>query len=290
MMLAAAFLGLLYMAGPCYGDDDRIVGGVNANTNIPFYTLVQTGGFGIFFPQGKQWCGGILMGERTVLTAGTCMTSKDLFGKTKWDTRGGRVVLDRYNMSMQVKTYTVWKMHEWFQEETFLNDIALICLDSKAATKVKDLEGATIASTPVVLGEELQFAGMGNTETGSTSVLKVGKMNVLADSACSILTAFNKTHNFCAAGDRSNLPVACWGGDEGGAIWRKGTNEIVGMASFGAADCAKSGHAFTRLLKYKDYIEERVRRCEAQGNFNGGEQLTISYALGLLSLLLIKAN
>ncbi|NXL49711.1 TMPSC protease, partial [Podilymbus podiceps] len=208
-------------------------------------------------------CGGVLVNENSVLTAGHCVT-----GRT--DPYSWRAVLGVRNLWKHGK-HTVKRkirsiiVHPEFKRETFENDIALFELNS--AVRYSD------AIQPICLPPahlhlyadnetECFISGWGRTEEkGKTSaVLKEAKVEIIPSSVCNDSDAYGGlvNTNMICAGSRSGGTDTCQG-DSGGplACSHPSTNKyyLIGIASFGVG-CGrpKFPGIYVRLSQYRGWI------------------------------------
>ncbi|NXE26663.1 TMPSC protease, partial [Ardeotis kori] len=238
-----------------------VVGGHDAQTGTwPWSVSLQ-----IRQAAGLQFthlCGGVLVNENSVLTAGHCVR------KTK-DPYSWRAVLGVYNLwkhgrytkKRNIKSITV---HPEFNRDTFENDIALFQLNS--AVRYSGYI-QPICLPPAHLDADVDnetacyISGWGRTEEGKTpAMLKEAQVEIIPSSICNGSDAYGglvKTNMICA-GSQSGGTDTCQG-DSGGplACYDPSTNKyyLIGIASFGhGCGQPKFPGIYVRLSQYGRWI------------------------------------
>ncbi|KFQ67334.1 Transmembrane protease serine 12, partial [Phaethon lepturus] len=208
-------------------------------------------------------CGGVLINENSVLSAGHCVTAKK-------DPYSWRAVLGLHNLwnygehtaKRNIRSITV---HPEFKRETFENDIALFELDS--AVRYSDyIQPICLPPAHLYLyidnETECFISGWGRTaEKGKTSsVLREAQVEIIPSSICNGSDAYGGlvNSNMICAGSRSGGIDTCQG-DSGGplACYHPSTNKyyLVGIASFGVG-CGRPEFPgiYVRLSQYRRWI------------------------------------
>ncbi|NWS57930.1 TMPSC protease, partial [Chunga burmeisteri] len=238
-----------------------VVGGHDAQLGAwPWSVSLQIHRAGVRF---AHICGGVLVNENSVLTAGHCVT------RTK-DPRYWRAVLGVHNLwkhgqhtaKRSIRSITV---HPEFKRGTLENDIALFELDS--AVRYSDYI-QPVCLPPAHLypyienATECFISGWGQTaEKGKTSaVLKAAQVEIIPSSTCNSSDAYGGlvNDNMICAGSRSGGTDTCQG-DSGGplACYHPSTNKyyLVGIASFGhGCGRPKFPGIYVRLSQYRRWI------------------------------------
>ncbi|NXA27710.1 TMPSC protease, partial [Ibidorhyncha struthersii] len=209
-------------------------------------------------------CGGVLVKENSVLTAGHCVTGRE--NPYSW-----RAVLGVHNLwkhskqtaKRNIRSITV---HPEFKRETFENDIALFELGS--AVRYSDyiqpicLPPAELPPHRVENETECFISGWGRTaEQGKISaVLKEAQVEIIPSSICNSSGAYGGlvNQNMICAGSWSGGTDTCQG-DSGGplACYHSGTNKyyLIGISSFGLG-CGRPAFPgiYVRLSQYRTWI------------------------------------
>jgi secreted trypsin-like serine protease len=214
-----------------------VVGGSNVPEGGASYAVtLLDGALEGLEPWQRAFCGGSLVGPRTVLTAAHCARQADaieaLAGRTNLLASGGRRV-----------RVTSISVHPGFDAATFRNDVALLTLASAVpyARVAVDRAGA---AAPGTLASVLGWGDLSEHQGSQTAWLQTGSMPVFGDDACRALLGprFDATTQLCA-GPPAVHADACQG-DSGGPLVVGATQ--VGIVSNGHG-CGRSPGVYTRL-------------------------------------------
>nr|ACO10399.1 Trypsin-1 precursor [Caligus rogercresseyi] len=241
LVLSRAYNGL--NKGTIFSDEGRIVNGTEVKPySIPFQVSVQN-------IQGFHFCGGSLMNEDTVITAGHCcyrQLAENL-----------RIVVGEHDLlkesgDEQMSEVSSIKMRDDYSPFKTLNDICLlklvknIELNEKVSTvklpeSEEEFEGEVVVSgwgttyfhgptSPVLLSTTLEI-----TSRKQCSVAYPGKIDE------SMICAYTEGKDSCQ-------------GDSGGPLVQDGT--LVGIVSWGRG-CAEVGYpgVYAKVSKFINWIE-----------------------------------
>ncbi|XP_062542074.1 collagenase-like [Armigeres subalbatus] len=234
--------------------DGRVVNGQTATLGqFPFQVLLKVN----FVPGGSALCGGSLLSDQWVLTAGHCTEGASSFevhlGAVDFDNKedDGRVVL----------TATEYYRHENYDPLFATNDVAVVKLPQPVefndrVQPVKLPKGSDSFSDrkAVVSGWGLQKNGGKVAEK-----LQYAPLTVISNDECSktFSALVIKPSTLCAEGEHAESPC---NGDSGGPLVLEGGNVQVGVVSFGHAEGCELGYpvAFARLTSFVDWVKEKT--------------------------------
>jgi secreted trypsin-like serine protease len=223
----------------------RIIGGREASPHsIPFQAFLEV------YSSSEGWyCGGSLISENYVLTAGHCGDGA----------RQAQVTLGAHNIqqnenTQEVQTSTDVTVHERYDGDLIINDIAVIKLPRSASL--------SDAIQPVALprsdgdtytGDTARASGWGLTDGQGNSispVLNYVDLEVISQRECEDVFGSLESSILCTSGARGTGTCS---GDSGGPLVIDGTQ--IGVVSFGVQYCL-SGYpsAYTRVTSFLDWI------------------------------------
>ncbi|KAF9411843.1 hypothetical protein HW555_009448 [Spodoptera exigua] len=262
-----ALTGDLSRSNRCHHNaDELIIGGTDAaQYEFPHMVMV---GYGEL--KDVQWlCGGALISDKFILTAGHCIASRDL-GPITYVVVGALRRSDAADRSKIYKVKNIIK-HPQFQPPAKYNDIALI--ETENTIKLDQfVVPACLHVGDNINDEKVQATGWGLTQySGSVSdTLQKVVLNKFTTAECSakyqpvrlMKQGFDAQSQLCY-GDKLVSKDTCQG-DSGGPIQVKSKNitcmyTVVGVTSFGRA-CGFVGEPgiYTRVANYVPWIESIV--------------------------------
>jgi len=224
-------------------------------------------------PVAGQFCGGALIGPRTVITAAHCL----VFGPRPLLTRT-RVLPDRSRRGTELLEVAERVVHPayrpQFDEENELgdpNDLALLRLEERQPGPYLRVvsRGDAAAWGP---GAPLRVFGWGNRSRTGPNLprqLHEGQIERFSDAACDDRygRGFDAETMFCA-GTRDGSVDTC-SGDSGGPVVARdpvGRDLLVGIVSFGhECGLAEFPGVYTRVARYERWLTSRPQPRGGRG-------------------------
>lgn len=191
-----------------------------------------------------QFCGGVLVGHSTVVTAAHCL-SKEVLGVPWRQVRDLRIVVGRDNLSggggQELKPAKIWvnpRYNNWTND----GDMAVLTLDKPLPDRPLPIaERNDSAYRP---GNAATVYGWGDTTGGGSyaSHLRAAHVNVLRDAICARAYPGSadgkyRAQSMLCAGEPTGGRDACQG-DSGGPLVVRG--RLVGLVSWGTG-CGQPG-------------------------------------------------
>jgi secreted trypsin-like serine protease len=225
-------------------------------------------------PVAGQFCGGALIGPRTVLTAGHCL----VFGPRPLLTRA-RVLPERSARRRELIEVAERVVHPGyrpqFDEENELgdpNDLALLRLEERQPGPylrvVSRTDGAAWDA-----GARLRVFGWGNRSRSGPNLprqLHQGEIERFSDQACDDRygRGFDSESMFCAGTPDGSVDTCS--GDSGGPVVARdavGRDLLVGIVSFGhECGLAEFPGVYTRVARYERWLASRPRPRRGGGS------------------------
>jgi secreted trypsin-like serine protease len=203
-----------------------------------------------------QACGGALISDEWVLTAGHCVTTSQVNGGFS------KVVINRHKLSQssEGEVITVKKAfrHPGYNSSILDNDLALLQLNTKTTAQTVNLvKKEHVAS--IVPNADTTVVGWGTMrEGGATSdVLRQVTVPIIATETCKTYSSYgNVTANQICAGFTEGQKDSCQG-DSGGPLFQQINGETIeiGLVSWGIGCArAKAPGVYTRISNYLQWI------------------------------------
>lgn len=243
----------LVPAPQAHARDRAVVGGrpVDAAEHPWVVALSSRDRFGK--TRSGQFCGGALVGARTVITAAHCL-SREVLGVAHGDVDDLHVISGRNDLGTgtgrEVKVRKKW-INPGYNTKTNAGDIAVLTL-SDPMPAGSTVPMATAGDAGYTAGSAAEVYGWGDISGNGDYAprLRVADVDMIGDSACARAYpsgpegAFDKASMVCAAVPEGGRD-ACQG-DSGGPLVVKG--RVVGLVSWGAG-CGEEGRpgVYTRV-------------------------------------------
>ncbi|XP_072280883.1 hyaluronan-binding protein 2 [Pyxicephalus adspersus] len=214
----------------------------------------------------RHLCGGTLIAECWILTAGHCMKAVPF--QNFWRVFLGKTDLMKNESSEQVLEVEKIIVHEKYMEGAYSlhNDIALIKLkkvNGTCARETRFVKTACLPDREFPPGKTCEIAGWGMTENGFPDYLLEASVQVISEANCSDPTIYGKyiDKSMLCAGVPEGGIDACQG-DSGGPLaceW-KGVTQVAGMVSWGDKCGMKNKPGvYTHVYRFVPWIIQTMK-------------------------------
>uniref|UniRef100_A0A2I3RIS2 Serine protease 1 n=2 Tax=Pan TaxID=9596 RepID=A0A2I3RIS2_PANTR len=223
------------LAAP-FDDDDKIVGGYTCQKNsLPYQVSLNS---------GYHFCGGSLINEQWVVSAGHCY-------KSRIQVRLGEHNIEFINAAKIIR-------HPQYDKKTLNNDIMLIKLSSRAVINAR-VSTISLPTAPPATGTKCLISGWGNTASSGADYpdeLQCLDAPVLSQAKCEASYPGEITSNMFCVGFLEGGKDSCQG-DSGGPVVCNG--QLQGVVSWGDG-CAQKNKpgVYTKVYNYVNWIKNTI--------------------------------
>ncbi|KAK0089527.1 hypothetical protein PV325_006860 [Microctonus aethiopoides] len=247
----------------------RIVGGTEAVKGAFPHQVSLQWGLPPLIPS-KHFCGGSIINEQWILTAGHCVLAVPNYGS--FIVKAGKHAIDEIEITEQSIVVSASFIHKEYKGGVAPYDIALLKLKSllvlsELVAPVKLPEAASIPMGNTIL------SGWGSISSSSSNImppkLQTAILPIISLALCKEavenLTGPSPLHvtNMCT-GPLTGGYSAC-SGDSGGPLILNDSNgsaELVGVVSWGIMPCGSKGapSVYTRVSAYIEWIQMTISK------------------------------
>ncbi|MFI9720122.1 S1 family peptidase [Streptomyces sp. NPDC052396] len=260
--LAGLIVLLLAVPGPASADDRSVVGGQLVKISDAPWTVALASRQRFGDTRAGQFCGGVVVGAVTVITAAHCL-SREVLGVEPGEAKDLKVIVGRSDLrepgGAEVPVRDTW-VNPAYDTRTNAGDVAVITLTQRLADGYA-LPIAQLGDAAYVPGAAAAVYGWGDL-TGSGAypqTLHGAPLLVLQDDLCEQAYpggpegVYTKESMLCAGWPQGRLD-ACQG-DSGGPLVVHG--RLVGLVSWGSG-CALPGRpgVYTRIAAVAPLVRE----------------------------------
>lgn len=235
---------------------------VNAKITGGTSTVISEFPWQVYYISGNFRCGGTIINNKWVLTAAHC-TINSSGGAIPASDMFVKVGANNPSITIEGKTYSVTQVivHEAFNDQTLLNDIALLRIKDSInftnAKPIKLISNDDVAEGAIVPGVMTWITGWGYTSVNPnvipTTLQKV-QLPIVSNSQAATVWGTIPSSDLMAGFLNGNKD-AC-NGDSGGPMVVPVLNEfkLAGVVSWGSANCNTYG-AYTRVFDFLSWIQ-----------------------------------
>ncbi|SHN25923.1 S1 family peptidase [Actinacidiphila paucisporea] len=243
-----------------------VVGGAPTTTDSDPWVVALASKERFGSSRSGQFCGGVAVGPRTVVTAAHCF-GQEALGTADWRKLPDlRVIVGRTDLSgtagQEVPLSDVW-VNPAFDAATNAGDVAVITLPQALPDGAVIPMAGPADTAPYTAGTQAQVYGWGDTTGQGTypQGLRTATVDVLADSVC------EKAYPGNADGTYLRASMVCAGvigggkdacqGDSGGPLVVGG--RLIGLVSWGTG-CAEAAFpgVYTRVSAVSELVAQHM--------------------------------
>ncbi|XP_046814479.1 transmembrane protease serine 9-like [Vespa crabro] len=245
----------------------RIVGGENANKGeFPYQVSLQ---WGLTSSRLQHFCGGSILNEKWILTAGHCIIAVPSFGT--FVVKAGKHNIRSIENTERTSKVKRTIVHKSYPGGVAPYDIALVELQTPLSFN-NNISPVNLPNSGEIPTGNVLLSGWGSISKSSIAempdILQKANLPLINISTCH--KALNDLigpsplddTNVCT-GPLTGGYSAC-SGDSGGPLVKKsnGETKLIGIVSWGIIPCGTTGapSVYTRVSAFKDWILENIKK------------------------------
>ena len=245
-------------------DGDRIIGGTRAEPGeFPYQVALLR--------EGRQICGGSIIANNWVLTAGHCVTAANGIGGPAgapglparlFTVTAGAIDLRQSLGSVQVERVVVHPRYRQVSNGNMGNDIALLKLSQPIVRPGVSSMISLPRQGQSFAGQTAVASGFGrtdpNTKNPSPVLMKVN-LQVGSDQTCQRMWGQTYDQTMVCAGNPGRLQTVC-NGDSGGPLAVRNGNQavVVGISSFVSNNRCVDLNRFAMFARVSNFIDSFI--------------------------------